>query len=74
MKFTKIANIPPYATSHRIAGLKGYTRYVINMAAVNEIGVGVSSDDVTVWTEEDGKFFIDFILFIYSISTGYLSS
>lgn len=56
--FTKIANIPPSATSYRITGLKKYTSYIINMAAVNEVGKGVSSDDVIVWTEEDGKSFL----------------
>ena len=56
--FTKIASIPPSATSHRITGLKKYTRYIINMAAVNEVGKGVSSDDVIVWTEEDGESFL----------------
>ena len=73
MKFTKIANIPPYATSHRIPGLKGYTRYVINVAAVNEIGVGVSSDDVIVWTEEDGKFLL-ILFYLYTIIIRYLFS
>ena len=52
---TKILNIPPNATNHRIMGLEKYTRYVISIAAINDIGMGVYSDDVTVWTEEDGK-------------------
>lgn len=53
--FTKVIHIPPNVTNHHVTGLDRYTRYVISLAAVNEVGVGVSSDDVTVWTEEDGK-------------------
>ncbi|KAJ7390412.1 hypothetical protein OS493_025669 [Desmophyllum pertusum] len=51
--FTKVIIIPPDVINHHVTGLMKYTRYVISLAAVNEIGLGVSSDDVIVWTEED---------------------
>ena len=58
--FTKIDDIPPSATSHRITGLEKYARYVISMAAINDVGEGVSSDHLAVWTDEDGKFNLAF--------------
>lgn len=58
INFTKIVNISPSATSHHITGLKRYTRYVLNIAAINDVGEGVSSNSVTVWTEEDGIFIV----------------
>ena len=56
LNFTKIDDICPLATSHRITDLRKYTRYVISMAAINEVGEGISSDHVIVWTDEDGKY------------------
>ena len=62
MKFTrdktnvsKVLNILPNITKYHVTGLERYTRYVISLAAVNEVGVGVYSDDVIVWTDEGGK-------------------
>lgn len=61
---TEIISIPPNMTRHQVTGLEKYSRYVISLAAVNEIGVGVASDEVTVWTEEDGKFASFFICIV----------
>ena len=52
---TKVLNILPNITNYHVTGLERYARYVISLAAVNEVGVGVYSDDVIVWTDEDGK-------------------
>ncbi|XP_073231551.1 neural cell adhesion molecule L1-like, partial [Porites lutea] len=52
INFTRIINVPPNTTNHRITGLDTYTRYVVSVAAVNDVGQGVYSDDVIVWTEE----------------------
>ena len=52
---TKVLNIPPNITNYHVTGLERYTRYVISLAAVNEVGVGVYSDDVIAWTDEGGK-------------------
>ena len=60
--FTKVIIIPPDVINHHVTGLMKYTRYVISLAAVNEIGLGVSSDDVIVWTEEDGMLYFIFIV------------
>ncbi|XP_068752195.1 uncharacterized protein [Montipora capricornis] len=51
--FTKIDDIPPSATSHRVTGLEKYARYVISMAAINDVGEGVCSNHLAVWTDED---------------------
>lgn len=53
--FTKEISIPPNVTKHHVTGLERYTRYIVSMAAVNDVGVGVYSNDVTAWTGEDGK-------------------
>ena len=55
---TEVISIPPNVTSHHVSGLMMYTCYVINIAGVNEIGVGVPSHDVIAWTDEGGKLFI----------------
>lgn len=60
--FTKVLNILPNITNYRVTGLERYTRYVISLAAVNEVGVGVFSDDVIVWTDEDGKLILNFVV------------
>ena len=52
---TKVLNILPNITKYHVTGLERYARYVISLAAVNEVGVGVYSDDVIVWTDEGGK-------------------
>ena len=69
INLTRIVNIPPSATSHRITALRKYTRYVINIAAINDVGEGVSSDDVIVWTEEDGKWF--YLVLYYTLHPRY---
>lgn len=53
---TKVLSILPNITKYHVTGLEMYARYVISLAAVNEMGVGVFSDDVIVWTDEGGKF------------------
>ena len=58
LNFTKINDISPLATSYRITDLRKYTRYVISVAAINEVGEGISSDHVIVWTDEDGKYHV----------------
>lgn len=63
INFTRIINVSPNTTNHRITGLDTYTRYVVSVAAVNDVGQGVYSDDVIVWTEEGGKL----IFLIYQI-------
>lgn len=63
INFTRIINVSPNKTNHRITGLDTYTRYVVIVAAVNDVGQGVYSDDVIVWTEEGGKL----IFLIYQI-------
>ena len=63
INFTRIINVPPNTTNHRVTGLDTYTRYVVSVAAVNDVGQGVYSDDVIVWTEEGGKL----IFLIYQI-------
>ena len=63
INFTRIINVSPNTTNHRITGLDTYTRYVVSVAAVNDDGQGVYSDDVIVWTEEGGKL----IFLIYRI-------
>jgi len=58
---TKVLNILPNVTNYHVTGLERYARYVISLAAVNEVGVGVYSDDVIVWTDEGGKLFSIFL-------------
>ena len=52
---SQLVSIPPDERNHRITDLEKHTRYVINIAAVNEIGVGNYSDDIVGMTDEDGK-------------------
>ena len=54
-KVTEVIKILPSVTSHRFSGLVIYNCYVISIAAINEIGVGVFSQDVIAWTDEGGK-------------------
>lgn len=63
---TKVLNILPNITNYHVTGLERYARYVISLAAVNEVGVGVYSDDVIVWTDEGGKLCL--ILSIFAIN------
>ena len=63
---TKVLNILPNITNYHVTGLERYARYVISLAAVNEVGVGVYSDDVVVWTDEGGKLCL--ILSIFAIN------
>ena len=58
---TKVLNILPNITNYHVTGLERYARYVISLAAVNEVGVGVYSDDVIVWTDEGGKLCLTFV-------------
>ena len=38
-----------------LSGLQTYTRYVISVAAFNQMGLGVQSEDIIGVTGEDGK-------------------
>ncbi|XP_022795633.1 uncharacterized protein LOC111334203 [Stylophora pistillata] len=51
-KVTEVIKILPSVTSHRFSGLVIYNCYVISIAAINEIGVGVFSQDLIAWTDE----------------------
>ena len=38
-----------------IDGLEKFTPYMVAVSAFNQIGVGVFSDPIQIWTSEDGK-------------------
>lgn len=60
---TEVVKILPNVTSHRFSGLVMYNCYVISIAAINEIGIGVVSQSVIVWTDEGGRFSVCFLHF-----------
>lgn len=60
---TEVVKILPNVTSHRFSGLVMYNCYVISIAAINEIGIGVVSQGVILWTDEGGKVFCLFSSF-----------
>jgi len=66
---TKVLNIRPNVTNYHVTGLERYAPYVISLAAVNEVGVGVFSHDVIAWTDEAGKFCLAFVVKFYQPRT-----
>lgn len=62
----KVLNILLNIINYYVIGLERYVCYVIFLVVVNEMGVGVYSDDVVVWIDEGGK--LCFILLIFVIN------
>ena len=49
------------STTFTLTDLEPFTNYTINVAAVNGVGVGNASNDITVLTAEGGQLILDFM-------------
>ena len=55
------ANTTNESTTFTLTDLEPFTNYTINVAAVNGVGVGNASNDITVLTAEGGQLILDFM-------------
>ena len=61
------ANTTNESTTFTLTDLEPFTNYTINVAAVNGVGVGNASNDITVQTAEGGQLILDFMCKVYVV-------
>ena len=54
------------AVSAEIEGLSEFTNYTVSVQASTSAGIGDSSDLVTVFTDEDGKYLLTGIIIVHT--------